>query len=281
MRDFGKSRTIYTVRWPGVMDRLASFRLPAYYHGLSKRDHVRRRSVEIGETVRSWLKPVIDISDLPYSYPTSGTHHAIEQWLATETRQVCCLRGEYPYPRNLRKDMLVVDHVAEIPSQSVVYMSMPFSATGRYDQRYLEIANPIVLDLAYVGTTDPHLMTLRENVEQVFWSASKPFGLGNFRTGYRFSRTRIELQEQIRDTGYYNLLGMEILEAAMEAMPVFKGMEIMRDSYEAICEECGFERSDTYLIAITTGDAFRHLAREDGTIRVPMGRVLEDLHGLG
>ncbi len=173
--------------------------------------------------------------------------------------------------------MVVVDSVGDIPDDAVVYMSNPFSATGRWDGRYDQIPNPMVLDIAYVGTTGPSKLVIHDNVEQVFWSASKPFGLGHFRTGYKFTRHRDDLQEQIKDTGYFNALSVEVLGAALLSFSVTSRWEKVIDRYEKICADCSLTPSDTYLIATSTDAKYMHLAREDGTMRVPIGKVLEDM----
>lgn len=277
MYDFGQSRTIPAVRWRIVRAMLEPLRPDDYYLGMGDRGANKTKVDDVAAKVRKWLEPITDLSCLPHHYHTNGTHGAIEQWLSSETRTVCCLSGEYPYPRHLRRDMVVVDSINDIPPGSVVYMSNPFSATGRWDARYDLIANPMVLDIAYVGTTGPGKLRIRDNVEQVFWSASKPFGLGHFRTGYKFTRTRDELQEQIKDTGYFNMLSVEVLSIALQTFGVTSRWETVLDRYLKICADCHLSASDTYLIATSADANHLHFAREDGTLRVPTGKVLEDM----
>lgn len=277
MYDFGQSRTVPSVRWRNIRTGLLDLYVHEHYLGMDDRKSIKKRIDDTAAATRKWLEPIVDLSALSYHYHTNGTHGAIEQWLAAETRQIACLRGEYPYPRHLRKSMKVVDSVADIPEGAVVYMSNPFSATGSWDARYDQISNPMVLDIAYVGTTKQHTLVLRDNVEQVFWSASKPFGLGHFRTGYKFTRYPDDLQEQLKDTGYFNVLSVEVLSMALQTFSATSRWETLHDRYKKICVDCGLNPSDTYLIATSTDAKFLHLAREDGTLRVPTGKVLEDM----
>lgn len=277
MYDFGQSRTIPSVRCSLIRTGLEKISARDYYLCLDDRKRVRTRIDDVAIMARQWLAPVVDLSPLPYHYHVNGIHGAIEQWLASETRDIFCLRGEYPYPKHLKRSLQLVDSITDIPRDAVVYMSNPFSATGRWDDRYGMITNPVVLDIAYVGTTGPATLVVRDNVEQVFWSASKAFGLGNFRTGYKFTRYRDELQEQIKDTGYFNVLSIDVLCMAMQELGVTDRWESLADRYEKICDSCGLNRSDTYLIATSTDTEYMHLAREDGTLRIPIGRVLEDM----
>ena len=49
----------------------------------------------------------------------------------------------------------------------------------------------VVLDLAYVGSTEIEEIKIGKNVEYVFYSLSNPFGVRNVRTGWYFTRQRI------------------------------------------------------------------------------------------
>jgi hypothetical protein len=279
MDNFGHSRTIHTVTWPEIAKSIEELLVKDYYVGLRHRTRICARINEVAEQTREWLRPVIDLDSLAHAYHVNGTHNSIEQWLATESRSICCLRGEYTYPLHLRPDIQVVDDVVSIPKDCVVYMSNPFSATGLYDERYDLIQNRIVLDIAYVGTTGPAHIRIRDNVEQVFWSGSKPFGLGNFRSGYRFSRKPDSLQEQLKTTGYFNWLSIEILNRAMLSLNVFAGWQRLESDYLTICRRNFLEASDSYLIAISKSLDHLRFKREDGTLRIPAGLILDREYG--
>lgn len=277
MDNFGTSRTVHTVRHPSIISAIAELDVAAYYLSLNERRYIKEQVNQVSDKLRSWLLPIIDLSELPYSYHVNGTHNSIEQWLASETRPVYCLRGEYPYPAHLRK-VNIVDTVGQIPADAVVYMSNPFSSTGNYDDRYYNIKNPVILDIAYVGTTAQHQIRLTKNTEQVFWSGSKPFGLGNFRTGYKFTRNKDVLQEQLKDTGYFNLLSVDILSIALATYSVTELNSKFGGQYSEICNRNKLTPSDSYLLAISSDSMHEHLRREDGNIRIPIGKLLDELN---
>jgi hypothetical protein len=277
MDNFGTSRTVHTVRHPKILNAIKELNLDEYYLSLNERTIIKNKVNQVSQQVRNWLKDIIDLSELAYSYPVSGTHSSIEQWMAGETRPIYCLKGEYPYPANLRK-INIVDTVAEIPSEAVVYMSNPFSSTGKYDDRYYSIKNPIILDIAYVGTTAKKIINLTKNTEQVFWSASKPFGLGNFRVGYKFTRIKDSLQEQLKDTGYFNLASIDILAIAISLYSVTELYEKFYDSYTDICIRNNLKASDSYLLALSNDPVHEYLKREDGNIRVPVGVIIDKIN---
>lgn len=275
MDDFGNSRTVYMVRNNKILDWLSTVKVSDFYLSVSDRTKIKTRADATANLLKQWLEPIIDLSAFEGFYHSNGTHSSIEQWMASEQRPICCLRGEYPYPSKLR-NITVVNSVEEIPDNAVVYMSNPFSANGNYDLRYEQIKNPVVLDIAYVGTTKQRSINITPNTEQVFWSASKPFGLGNFRTGYRFSRKKDLLQENIKDTGYYNLLGIEALNYAISNFTVTELFELYYTTYEKICTRNNLMTTDSFLLAISTDTKYNHLRREDGTVRISVGKILED-----
>jgi hypothetical protein len=277
MDNFGTSRTVHTVRHLKILNAMKDLHLNYYYLSLNERKIIKSKVDEVAEQVRSWLKDIIDLSELPYSYPVSGTHSSIEQWIASETRPIYCFKGEYPYLSHLRK-INIIEMVEEIPTEAVVYMSNPFSSTGNYDDRYYSIKNPIILDIAYVGTTAKNTISLTANTEQVFWSASKPFGLGNFRAGYKFTRIKDSLQEQIKDTGYFNLVSIDVLSIAISSYSVTDLYEKFHNSYIDICVRNNLETSDSYLLASSKNPIHEYLKREDGNIRVPVGLILDQIY---
>lgn len=273
---FGKSRTVHTVRWTEVAEVLSSLNPSDFYASLHERRAIKSKIDSVAQEIRDWLAPAIDLSTFNHAYHVNGTHNSIEQWLATETRPIACLRGDYPYPRHLRASILVVDTVSDIPADCVVYMSNPFSSTGKFDDRYAAIHNPVILDCAYIGTTLPNRILVTDNTEQVFWSASKPFGLGNYRTGYRFCRTADLFQDQLKDTGYFNVFGIELLHRCLQLFSVFGAYNTLETEYVNICKEYALLPSDSFLIAHSDAIEYNHFAREDGVKRIPTGRLLDN-----
>jgi hypothetical protein len=277
MDDFGTSRTVHTVRFPNIIMAIKDIDVSKYYLGLNERKKIKERINEVADEVRNWLNPIIDLQELPYSYHANGTHNSIEQWMASESRSIYCFRGEYPYPSHLRK-VNIVDNVNEIPNEAVVYMSNPFSSNGNYDNRYYDIKNPVILDIAYVGTTSTHSIRVTKNTEQVFWSASKPFGLGNYRTGYKFTRLKDSLQEQLKDTGYFNVLSVAILSNSLKIYSVTQLYNMLNDEYINICKRNDLIPSDSFLLATSLNKKYEHLKRENGHIRIPVGKILDRLN---
>jgi len=276
--DFGSLKSVHMIRWPAIKTKIDAVYLSDYYAGLDQRTAIHRDIAETADQLRRWLNPVVDLSGFPHAYHVNGTHNSIERWLAGEKRPIFCFRGEYPYAAALTDRINTVDSVDQIPEHAVVYLSNPFSSTGRYDHRYHQITCPVVLDLAYVGTTDQHSIEITSNTEQVFWSASKCFGLGCFRTGYRFTRAADPMQDILARVGYANWSSVRMLRLALETYGPFDTWQLLREHYQSILSCNDLEPSHSYLLGISH-DQQQHgvFAREDGTLRVPVGRVLDSM----
>lgn len=277
MDNFGNSKAIHTVRLPAVQAMLKQLSAEQYYGSLDNRTEIKQSIIDLGNLIKDWLKPVIDCSDFTYVYHSNGTHASIEQWLLKETRPIYCFRGEYTYPLHLRDNITVIDTVDQLPDNAVVYMSMPFSATGKYDDRYVQVPNPVILDLAYVGTTHLHKIEITPNTEQIFWSGSKAFAIGHYRTGVRFTKTPDATQEHINSVGYVNWLGLDVLSKCVDMYSVLDLYNMFEDTYYRICLNNNLQKSDTFLIAHGTEHKYNWLAREDGTLRVPTGLILDKM----
>ena len=126
--------------------------------------------------ITEWLKPVIDLSDFPYLYPANGVTEGINYWYMQENRKVIRYKDDYVW-------------LPESETGEVLYMSNPSSADGNLKE--IPTDKPVVLDIAHIGSCNTDVkIDVPDNVEKVFFSLSKCFGLRNFRIGYYWSRTQ-------------------------------------------------------------------------------------------
>jgi hypothetical protein len=276
--DFGSLKSVHMIQWPTIKNKIDTLSLSDHYAGLHQRMDINQDVIDTAAQLRQWLSPIVDLSGFPHAYHVNGTHSSIERWLAGERRVIYCLKGEYPYAAALTDRIITVDSIDQISTDAVVYMSNPFSSSGKYDDRYQLIKNPVILDIAYVGTTDNYRFDITPNTEQVFWSASKCFGLGCFRTGYRFTRVSDPMQDILAKVGYTNWLGVNLLRLALNTYGPFDTWQLLKDHYHNILVRNNMDSSHSYLLGLSC-DQRQHakFAREDGTLRVPVGRVLDRL----
>jgi len=116
--------------------------------------------------IKKWLSPIINLEDF-YVYPINGITEGLNWWSCNEKRGIYKDIGDYEWIDNT--------------GNNIKYITCPSSIDGNFVSIPTDI--PVVLDIAYVGSTKIHKINVSDNVEKVFYSLSKPFGLQNIRTG--------------------------------------------------------------------------------------------------
>ncbi len=232
----------------------------------------RKRWENCQEQIRTFLNPIVDLSSLKYAYPTNGIHESID-WMCNKIGAYQVFEGEYRYSTFMKKPIRVAKTVDDIIPGVPLYMSNPFSATGNFDKRYDEVCEtykdvPVYLDMAFIGTTGPHIVKIYPNVEQVFWSVSKPWGLGLLRAGVRFSREVEVIQRELQGVGYFNHANIDVFREVILSSSVFAKKEQYGSLQKQICEQFNLIPSDSYLLGTTKDEEWSRFKREDGTNRV-------------
>ena len=239
-----------------------------------------KRWLTCKDQVQSYLKPLIDLSEFEFAYPTNGIHESID-WLMAKVDRYQVFEGEYRYPSLLKKPINIARTVGDLIPYVPLYMSNPFSATGNFDIRYDEAGRrlqcPIYLDLEFCGTTGEHTIKMYENVEQVFWSCSKPYGLNLLRAGIRFSRKEELLQREIQGAGYFNHAIIDVFRQVTLNSSVFAKKEKYANLQDQICEKFNLTPSDSYLVGTTNDEQWDRFKRETGINRVCLTPVYERL----
>lgn len=276
MDNFGNSRTVHTIIWDEIKQLTKNLQIENYIDYINNKENYKKNFNECVASVKKWLKPVVDLSEFDHVYHTNGTHAGLDNWLARETRPVYCLEGEYTYITAKNSKVNVVTNIQDIPTDAVVYLSNPFSANGCFDVRYYEIVNPIVLDISYVGTTKPYNLVITPNTESVYWSLSKPFGLGAMRSGLEFHRHSRFVQRNLYDTSYFNPLGVELIQQCIGKFGVTEKYSLYQHHYSSICKRNSLVPSDSLLLATSQLDEHNHFKRENGVNRLPVAKILEE-----
>jgi|TARA_B100001094_G_scaffold147211_2_gene142532 hypothetical protein len=272
---FGQSRAIH----PPVDETIKAYldkRLGHYVESTNenKGTSSERRRIKwerCQDKVRNYLEPLVDLADLKFSYPTNGIHESID-WMCNRVSDYQVFDGEYRYPTFMKRPVNVAKTVSDLKPGISLYMSNPFSATGNFDRRYDEVGSknicPIYLDLAFAGTTGPYRLNLYDNVQQVFWSCSKPYGLGLLRAGIRFSRREEALQRELMGVGYFNHAVIDVFNEVTSWSSVFAKKEEYKEKQEAICKHLNFLPSDSYLLGLSNDSEWDRFKRENGVNRI-------------
>lgn len=190
--------------------------------------------------ILSWLKPVVDLSDF-YVYPMNGITEGLNWWMHQEKRAILARPGDYQW--------VSTDKGNSITDGVVAYVSTPSAVDGDFKQIPTDV--PVVLDLAYVGTASgKQQIQIPDNVERVFYSLSKSFGLWGARIGWMFTRKPdSKLDQLIYEAKYYNTIAHQIGENIIDKFPIDWCYEQFEDRQYTICNQLKLFPSDSVLLA--------------------------------
>lgn len=206
-------------------------------------------------TVIDWLLPVVDLRGW-HVYPMNGVTEGLNWWSGTETRTVTMSVGDYQWidPR---------------PGQggTIHYASEPSAIDGHW--RGVPQQQSVALDLAYVGSTAPHSMALDSNVQHVFYSLSKSFGMRNTRTGWYFTREPDrKLEDLIYGAKYYNYHAHHCAEAVLSSFAIDHVWTRLRDLQQRACDQLNLKASDSVWLATSTDPAWTKFRRQGDIARI-------------
>ena len=201
--------------------------------------------------IKDWLLPVIDLRDY-HVYPTCGITEGLNWWYDKEQRTVDLAQGDYQWITKTGND--------------VRYVSMPSAIDGNIHA--IDDQRPIMLDLAYVGSTEPTIISNR-HVEKAFFSLSKPFGLRNIRTGWYFSKVPdYRLDSLIHSAKYFNYYACDIAEAIIDKFSIGYVYNRLHGQQSAICERLELVPSDTVYLATSTDNEYNKFRRQGNIARI-------------
>ena len=200
--------------------------------------------------ITEWLKPVIDLSDFKYVYPANGVTEGINYWYMQEKRKVIRYPDDYVWlPESKKGDIL--------------YLTCPTSMDGNICD--IPTSIPVVLDIAHIGScSDRVRISVTDNIEKVFFSLSKCFGLRNYRIGYYFSREPDEqLERLINSAKYYNYHSMALGEEVIKKVGPFTVNTYLKKYQDKLCDELDLIPSDSVWLATTTNKDYDKFKKGD------------------
>lgn len=209
-----------------------------------------------------WLKPIVDLSDF-HVYPTNGITEGLNWWMAHETRSIRMVVGDYQWvnPTNGKDEIL--------------YMSSPSSIDGNWRDIPTDI--PVALDLAYVGSTKIKKLDLPSNVEYVFYSLSKSFGVRNVRTGWMFTRKKdLKLDALTYNAKYYNYYALQVSEAIIKYFNIDYVHSVYQDQQAHVCQKLNIVASNSVWIATSTDPIYEQFRRNLHNARLCLAGVYDE-----
>lgn len=155
---------------------------------------------EYVETFSAWiassrLNSIRGLERFRERHLINGTTQAFDEaYFTHRDRRLRVFRGEYAYHRRVVKNNAFLEDEPLAPNDYVI-VSAPFCSTGEMHPEFYSLLKeadrlhvPVIVDCAYFGTcADFHLDLDHGCIESVNFSLSKGLGLGDIRSGIRFS----------------------------------------------------------------------------------------------
>jgi hypothetical protein len=208
-----------------------------------------------------WLKPIVDLTNFNV-YPMNGITEGLNWWSGTSKYNIWREPGEYQWVNNINGRM----------HPTIVYQSIPSAIDGNF--KTVKTDSPVALDLAYVGSTGIQKITLPDNVQYVFYSLSKSFGISNIRTGWFFCRTPDEKQEAlIHSAKYYNYFAHQVAESIISTFDIDFVYKSLYNKQKKVCKEMNFIPSDSVWLATTKDSDYSKFRRKDDIARICLAGV--------
>lgn len=206
--------------------------------------------------IKDWLLPVIDLRDY-YVYPTNGITEGLNWWYNQERRTVDIHTGDYQWIKKTGSDML--------------YVSVPSSIDGNLHDVVDHRA--VALDLAYIGSTQIRPIGIK-NVERVFYSLSKPFGIRNIRTGWYFTRQEdTRLRDLTESAKYYNYYAHDVAEKIIDTFSLDYVHSALNIQQRQVCQELDLTPSDSVWLATSQSETYAKFRRKDDIARICLAGV--------
>jgi hypothetical protein len=265
---FLKNPWVQCPQIPEVEALLSKLSIVNYCRGSGK---ARCKLDELEKKYRVWIKDIVDVTDFKYFYFVNGVTDAINQWIATEDRLWQYVEGDYEYANMISNQGT---KVSKILSDRVLYISNPSCATGNFIN-IEEIEVPVILDCAYIGSTEKKKINLPKNTEQVWFSFSKGWGLIGQRAGIVFSKTPHKSLELMKNVEAWNYTGVEV------ALTIVNNFEIdtVRNWYinkqKEICDKYNFQPADCFFIANSTDTIYKKRRRTNNVARLDLSRLIQ------
>lgn len=237
----------------------------------------------IDRVVKAYSKIAPTLGNFESRYPTPGTSQGIFNVLsslkAKGIDEIYVLKGEYEgygeYGKNLGIKAREIDPInddLEKLEKGYWFVSNPSARDGNiipneFIEELCDNGHKVALDLAYAGSTEPYEFNLgNENVEKIFLSFSKPYGIFRFRIGFTFSREPVDslyANKWFKDVPRL-MTAAKLVEKVPPGSLVKKYKPVQREIVKEINDEFGFGMipSDAILLGYLPAGRANDLSKE-------------------
>lgn len=221
-------------------------------------------SVNVYKTsIKEWLKPIIDLTDY-FVYPTNGITEGLNWFINRSEFNITKTTGDYQW----------IDNVTNKKQPYIYYQSIPSAIDGNF--KPVSKFNSVALDLAYVGSTKIQKIDIYKNVDYVFFSLSKSFGLSNIRTGWYFTKKEDQkLELLVNNAKYYNYFSHSVAELVINSFDIDYVHNKLYSQQIEICKKLNFIPSDSVWLATTGNADYKKFRRSDDIARICLSGVYQ------
>jgi histidinol-phosphate/aromatic aminotransferase/cobyric acid decarboxylase-like protein len=260
----GVTRTVYSLIYPettAVLDKLLKS-APHHLYERAYEDTQERFHLNFAQLWLNWVSPVVSLAPelTHHFYPTAGSSEAIRDSIASYATLslskgvipiIHVFEGEYEgYEQYAHAyQVKVIKHnrsnyleTLTKETHGLFYISQPSAVDGNLWNgfqtfiEFLKTKQPklkVMVDLCYVGTVakDYEINLESNNIDCVFFSLSKVFGVYYHRIGGVFSRH--EIKSLVGNKWFKNILSLKLGEDLLKSSTVFS----LAKKYKKVQEE--------------------------------------------
>lgn len=245
----------------------------ADWHGEERPFYCRKEYLEFYPKwiASSALNHIAGLERFRERHLINGTTQTFDEaYMKYRGKRLRLFRGEYAYHHRVFGAAVFLDD-SPLESGDFVIVSAPFSATGGLHPGFYSLLDeagrlgvPVIVDCAYFGTcTDFHLNVDHPAIESVSFSLTKGLGLGDVRSGIRFSN--IDDQNPICQHNKYDHTVLAAARIGLYMMKKFSPDHIplrYREIQLAVCRDLEIDPSPCMHLALG-GEEWAHF-RYDG-----------------
>jgi hypothetical protein len=233
---------------------------------------------------RNWIDSsknniVIGLDNFTQCDYINGTTQAFDHfYIKHRDKKFKFLAGEYKYHKFVNNDSIIHSSI-DLDRGDALIISLPFGATATtymYDSILTACENlniPVLVDCAYFGICNNiHFNLCYTCIEQVAFSLSRTFPVGNLRIGIRFSKNEMDGIHLDNVDNCVNKVGAYVGKKLMNTFSPDFIYNKYKDKQAEICSDLGLIHTSFVIFALG-GKDFEYLSR-DGFYRLCLSEEL-------
>jgi len=239
---------------------------------------------------RQWLTDsgcLIGLDQFKHAVYSNGTSEAFDAfYLRHRNRRFRIHRAEYSYHRiafeRMGLEWALLD--GTFSSNDAVIFSAPFANSGDWQDNSIddlrsvcdELYIPVLIDMAYVGTTGPFTFDLTkwDCAEDIVFSLSKVLPVAHYRIGMRLSKLDYDDGMLVyHKANYTNRFGAWLGQQLLDRYPYDWLWNKYKDTQAFHCALLGVEPSNSVLFGVDNNDKWPEYNRGSSVNRLFLGRL--------